>query len=76
MSTCANTVSELIEILRQYPGDWPLMTVKEEEFLPTVLRGIYIYEGEAHHVRDYLYEFYHRGQVPDEKRTIPALFLN
>ena len=76
MSTFAATVSELIEILQQYPGDWPVMMPNPAMGdYRSALHGIYIYEGGAHHVKDYFHEFYEHGNIPDEKSTIPALLL-
>lgn len=76
MSTIAATVSELIELLQQYPGDWPLMMPNQEmNDRRSALHGIYIYEGEAHKIKDYFHEFYERGNVPDGTSTIPALLL-
>lgn len=75
-TTIAATVSELIEILQQYPGDWPLIIPNQKMGAPRcALHGIYIHEGEAHKIEDYFYEFYKRGHAPDEKPTIPALLL-
>lgn len=77
MSTFAATVSELIESLQQYPGDWPVMIPNQGMYdYRSVLHGIYIYEGGAHHVKDYFYDFYERGFVPDDTSTIPALLLS
>lgn len=77
MTAIANTVSELIEILRQYPGDWPLMTPNREfNDRYSVLHGVCVYEGETFRDFDHFFEFYPRGQVPDGKRTIPALLLD
>lgn len=76
MSVIAATVSELIEILQQYPGDWPVMVPdpkKRDE--RSSLHGIYIYEGGAHYVKGYFYDFYERDFIPDETSTIPALLL-
>lgn len=76
MTEIAATVSELIEILQHYPGDWPLMAPDpEKNDHRSALHGIYIHEGEAHKIRDYFHEFYKRGYAPDEKPTIPALLL-
>lgn len=76
MSAIATTVSELIEILRHYPGDWPLMApdLTKNDYRST-LHGIFVYEGEARQVNDCYHEFYKRGYVPDETSTIPALLL-
>ena len=76
MSAIAATVSELIEILQQYPGDWPVMMPNPAmgNYRSSV-HGIYIYEGGAHRIKDYFHMFYERGNIPDEKPTIPALLL-
>ena len=77
MKTIAATVSELIEILREYPGDWPVMIPNPEmNDHCNVLHGVYTYEGLAHQIKDYYYEFREQGLVaPDEKNTGPALLL-
>lgn len=76
MSTFAATVSELIEILQQYPGDWPVMIPNQEtDDQPSVFSGLFVYEGEARQAMGYFYEFYECGHVPDGKPTIPALLL-
>lgn len=77
MSAIAATVSELIEILQQYPGDWPVMIPDSGIYdYRSALHGVYIYEGGAHQVKDYFYDFYERGNIPDETSTIPALLLS
>ena len=76
MGAIAATVSELIEILQQYPGDWPLMALSRTiDADYSALHGFYIYEVEANQVKDYFYNFYERGNVPEGKTTIPALLL-
>lgn len=76
MSTVAATVSELIESLQQYPDDWPVMMLNPAmNDHRSALHGIYIYEGGTHQVKDCYYEFYERGNIPDEIPTVPALLL-
>lgn len=76
MSTIAATVSELIEILQHYPGDWPLVVpdLRKNDYR-SALHGILVYEGGARQVNDYCHEFYKSGYVPDGICTIPALLL-
>lgn len=48
MNVIAATVSELIESLQQYPGDWPVMIPNQGMYdYRSALHGIYIYEGGA-----------------------------
>lgn len=77
ISTFAATVNELIEILQQYPGDWPVMIPNQGIYdYRSALHGFFIYEGGAHHIKDYFYDFYEHDSIPDETSTIPALLLD
>ncbi|MDD7541211.1 MAG: hypothetical protein SPK50_03075 [Mobiluncus porci] len=76
MRQIAATVKELIELLSQYPGDWPVMGTAHNNPDGNALHGVFVTEGNARQVETDLWYFHPRTATPDSACTIPAILLH